>query len=96
MLVAGTYDETFCDNATIEKFNKYLTENSKDKHISPDTLTAIYLAYAMRLSRKYIVELSEYKGVDLEVAFNIGIPIDHIENNKVKKHSRRYYFMHKL
>jgi len=37
----------------------------------------------MKLSREIILSFPEYKDVDLDIAFNIGMPIDHIENNRV-------------
>jgi len=89
--VAGKHDRTFYDELTHENFNRYRRKHSLDSDFTPERLTAIYLAYAMHESRERISKLPEYGDTDIEMAFNICVPIDHIENNKVREAFERIF-----
>jgi hypothetical protein len=85
MIVAGKYDPSFRESQTEQAFHQYLEIHKKDPAAyTPERLTAIYLAYAMRQARNALKTAPEYQNYDLDIAFNICMPIDHLENNKVK------------
>lgn len=85
MIVAGKYDHSFREPQTEQAFHQYLEVHKKDPSAyTPERLTAIYLAYAMRVARNALKTTSEYRNYDLDIAFNICMPIDHLENNNVK------------
>jgi hypothetical protein len=84
VIVAGEYDKGFRDPVSHENFNSYLRRHGYDKTFTSERLTAIYLAYAMKKAREVIEARREYQNVELDIAFNICMPIDHLENNKVK------------
>jgi hypothetical protein len=85
VIVAGKYDENFRDTITEDRFYAYRTKAGYDSSFTAERLTAIYLAYAMVKSRKMIERLSEYKDAEIDFSYNICMPIDHIENNVVRK-----------
>lgn len=84
IIVAGNYDPVFRDNQTINNFNRYLEKNGVRDKLSAEKLMAVYLAYAMKKTRAIIRTTKEYRDAELDIAFNICMPIDHLENNKVK------------
>jgi len=83
--VAGKYDKTFSDHITNERFYKYRSLAGYPESFSQEKLTAIFLAYAMNKCREHISNLPEYIDTDLDIAFNICMPIEHMENNSVRK-----------
>jgi len=83
MVVAGKYDEGFKDQVTMNLFRNYLSDAlGKSYQFDPEHLTAILLAYAMRTARLEIQKTLE--GCELDLIFNICIPIDHFENNHIR------------
>jgi len=84
VIVAGKHDPRFEDPLTNHNFYKYRDKNGYDHTFSPERLTAVYLAYAMKECREIIEMYPEYMDVELDIAFNICMPIDHIENDRVK------------
>ena len=84
VLVAGNCEEQFKDPITEEKFHAYRIKNGYDISFTPERLSAIYLAHVMYLAKNYIKNQPEYKTAELDLAFNICMPIDHIENNRVR------------
>lgn len=83
VVVAGKYDNSFKDKQTEDQFNNYLEEHFNSTcSISVEQITAIYLAYAMYLARIEIK--NRLKSNDLDLMYNICIPIDHVQNNKVR------------
>jgi len=83
VVVAGKYDSSFKDPLTEEKYYGHFKAN-KISPIAPEILTAVFLAYVIRNSRKIIKSLPEYRDLDLDFAFNICMPIDHVENSRLK------------
>lgn len=83
VIVAGNYDKSFKDEISHEKFYRYLKQHGYDDTFTPERLTAIYLAYAMKKASDLIKKREEYRGIELDVSFNICMPIDHIEKNNV-------------
>ena len=83
VIVAGTYNPSFSDQKTQFNFENYIKRNGYEKSVTPERLTSIYLAYAMKISRGLIKNLPEYRDIELDLAFNICMPIDHLQNNRV-------------
>jgi len=83
VIVAGEHDETFKDSITEDSFYHYLDCNKRSDHIKAEDLTALYLAHAMKKCRELIEKSDGYNGGELDIAFNICMPIDHIQNNIV-------------
>jgi hypothetical protein len=85
MIVAGKYDPAFKEPQTEETFYRYLEIEKKDPGIfTPERLTAIFLAFALRQARYAVRRAPEFHNYDLDIAFNICMPIDHLENNLVR------------
>lgn len=82
VVVAGEYDERFYDPQTDNIFRNYLLNFRKI--FSPSQLTAVFLAHVMAESTARIKKLPEYKGQQIDFAFNVCMPIDHLEHNDVK------------
>lgn len=85
VVVAGNHDESFKDLTTAQRFCDYRAKHGLGDPLTPERLTACYLAYAMTKARHIIEGYPEYKDVELDVAFNICMPIDHLENNRVRE-----------
>ena len=83
VVIAGKYDGSFKDGITEEKYYNHFIVH-RHSPIDPELLTAIFLAYVMQNSRKIIRNLPEYRDLELDFAFNICMPIDHLENNHLK------------
>jgi len=86
VVVAGNHEPHFRDNAAEQAFNNYVGEHfsSHDDGL-PEKITAIYLAYAMKLAQEKIHQIPEYRNHNINFTFNICVPIDHIENNKIER-----------
>jgi len=84
VIVAGNHDPVFKDNLTMNNFHRYLENNGFRDKLSAERLMAIYLAYAMKKTTEIIEISKDYKDAELDIAFNICMPIDHLENNRVK------------
>lgn len=84
VIVAGQEDSRFLDSYSRERFHEYKRQCRLDDTFTPERMTAIYLAYAMNLCRKIITAQPEYRDVDIDMAFNICMPIDHMQNNRVR------------
>jgi len=84
VIVAGKYDDSLRDQKTEENFYKYRDSNKYHKSFTPEKLTSIYIAYTIKEARSLISKLPEYEDAELDVAFNICMPIEHIENNEVR------------
>jgi hypothetical protein len=91
VIVASNYDPIFRDNETVNNFNRYLEKNGVRDKLSAEKLMAVYLAYAMKKTREIIRATKEYKGAKLDIAFNICVPIDHLENNRVKSAFKKVF-----
>lgn len=86
VIVAGNCDEQFMDKVTCSTFVSYRDScKGLDGNFVAERLTAIYLAYIINLTRNHIKNLPEYRNMDVDVTFNICMPIDHIENDLVRK-----------
>jgi len=83
VVVAGKYDNSFKDPSTEEQYYDHFKINNKTA-IDPETITALFLAHVIRSARKTIKNITEYRSLDLDFAFNICMPIDHVENSNLK------------
>jgi len=83
VVVAGKYDDFFKDPSTEEKYYDHFKIHGK-KPIAPEMITAVFLAYVIHITRKTIKNFPEYRSLDLDFAFNICMPIDHVENSNLK------------
>jgi hypothetical protein len=83
VVLAGKYDTSFKDVLTEDKYYSHFKVH-KQTPIEPDLLTAVFLAYVIRNSRKIIKNMPEYREREIDLAFNICMPIDHYENNVLK------------
>lgn len=85
MVVAGKYDTDFLEEQAMQTFLHYEESHQKEsKTYTPERLTAIFVAYALRQARDAVEKAPEYQDQNLDLAFNICMPIDHLENNQVK------------
>jgi len=82
-ILAGMHDNIFLDKDIEEKFIRYRDSKQFSKALTPDRLTAIYLAYTIILIKNIIQNSPEYRKSNINFAFNICMPIEYIENNKV-------------
>lgn len=80
VLVAGRVDNKFKDEILEENYDKYLRAFSLE--YKPEHIAAAFIAYAMRTARRTIEQ--NYPHFDLDLNFNVCVPIDHIQNNDVK------------
>ena len=92
VLVAGKFDKEFSDADLQSQYDSYLTSknNIKDK-LTPSLISVIYLAYVMKLARNKICDLPEFSNFKLDFIFNVCMPIDHYENNKIKPEFERIF-----
>lgn len=84
VIVAGNHDLNFLDQVSDDKFHNYKHEHGLDETFTAERLTAIYLAHAMKETRNIINNYPEYRDVEIDMNFNVCIPIDHIQNSRVK------------
>ena len=84
VLVAGNNDHCYEDQLTEEAFYQSTRKHRLDASFTPERLMAIFLAHSMYLAWRAISNETEYGHAELDIAFNICMPIDHIENNRVK------------
>ena len=91
VLVAGNQDDNFFDKRTHDQFRNYRKKNDYPEDFTPEKLSAIYLAHVMHICREKITNFSEYKDREIEIAFNICMPIEHVENNKVRIEFERIF-----
>jgi len=84
VIVAGNHDHNFLDPVSSEKFYNYKHANGLDATFTAERLTALYLAHVMKETRNIISNYPEYRDAEIDMTFNICIPIDHIQNSLVK------------
>jgi|LQYC01.1.fsa_nt_gi hypothetical protein len=84
VIVAGKYDQKFKDDISENNFYEYRDSHGYDDKFTPERLTAIYLAFVMKKAREIIENFFGDHDALINLAFNICMPIDHVENNKVK------------
>jgi hypothetical protein len=91
MMVAGNADSKYQDNFTEENFHKYRMSHGYDESLTPERITAVYVAYVMYQANRIISGMLEFSGSAIEFDFNICMPIDHIENVAVKMAFERIF-----
>ena len=84
VVVAGRYEESFHDPNTEKAFYKYMEQHGREtKTHSPELITSIYLAYAMRQARLAIQNVPDFRNYELDLLFNVCVPIDHMQKEPV-------------
>lgn len=82
VLVAGAVDPRYRDPVAVERFEQYVRRfRAYASDCTPEALTASFLAAAMRAVRERLQKT--YGSVELDIAFNICVPVDQRENNRV-------------
>ena len=65
-----------------EAFDRYARHHPvKGEVLTPETVSFVFLAYAMREARRRIRALPEYRDSRLEFLYNICLPMEHLELN---------------
>lgn len=83
ILVAGKSVSSFSDEITENSYRNYLLDNGREQsQYKPEFLTSAFLAFAMRQARMNIQK--DFPGCDLDLAFNICMPIDYLQSSSVK------------
>ena len=84
VVVAGKYEQSFVDPNTKTAFDKYLEQHDiETKTHSPELITSVYLAYAMRQARLAIQNVPDFRNHELDLLFNVCVPIDHMQKRRV-------------
>lgn len=94
VVVAGKHDTRFSDIQTDITFKSYLANH--DTKTSPEMLTVKFLAHVMIKSIQAIKNFPEYKNQDIDFAFNICMPIDHVEHSQVRKVFERIFVLSEM
>ena len=83
IVLAGRYDQTFRDIAADELFQQNLVRNYGSA-IPPtvEQIVTAFIAYVLRKVRSQLKE--QYPNNDLDIAYNVCIPIDYEQNNPVR------------
>ena len=82
-LLAGQHDDSFKDSHSEEIFYDYVLEKGLDpKIIRPDVITSAYLIHVINRARSIIK--SKFSNSNLDLNFNICIPVDYVQRNAVK------------
>jgi hypothetical protein len=82
MLLAGQHDARFLDRENYARFQEHVYRaTGGEATCTPESLTATYLAFTIRLVRGCLARAVGSK--DLDLAFNVSVPVDQRENNKV-------------
>ena len=84
VVVAGRHDPSFRDDTTECAFAQYASDHlGGSSSFVPEHVTTAFVAYAIHVVEEELARL--FAGYDLDIGFNVCIPIDHVENVAVKK-----------
>lgn len=79
VLVAGEQNPAFRDSQAVQEYNRYLEAVGLDPSTHrPEHLAAVAVAMQMQRVREVLQE--RYSGADLDIRFNVCVPIDHMEH----------------
>lgn len=82
VLVASRVDSSLDARELSEAFDRYARQHPiNGRVLTPETMSFIYIAYAMRVARHRISELPEYADSRIEFLYNVCIPMQHVESN---------------
>ena len=82
VLVASRVDSSLEARELSEAFDRYARQHLiNGRVLTPETMSFVYIAYAMREARHRISELPEYANSRLEFLYNVCIPMQHVESN---------------
>ena len=81
VLLAGKYDDQMRAPDLEEAFRRCCVTSDSD--LSVEGVTAVFLAYTLRKARHTITGRPEYRGQAINLAFNVCVPIEQVESNRV-------------
>lgn len=82
MLVAGRVDSRYLDKHNLNLFSEHVKKSTGDeKNCTPEMLTVVFLAYAMRRVRRQLEQRLQRE--DIDVSFNTCVPVDQRANSLV-------------
>lgn len=82
VILAGRHDAAFRDASADQAYADYLNASGHDQaSCPPEVLTIAFLLYAMRSAAEAVER--DLQGVDLQLSFNVCLPIDHAENSQM-------------
>ena len=82
VLVASHVDSSVEARELRDSFDRYARRHPLNGIVlTPETVSFVYLAYAMREARRRISELPEYVDSSLEFLYNVCLPMQHVESN---------------
>ena len=81
VVVAGKCDERFRDPLTEERFHTYLRKAGAEV-ATAEQLAAVFLAHTLRTAQVAIRGQPEYAELNLDLAYNVCVPIDHLEHSE--------------
>jgi len=82
VLVAGEYDVAFRDIRAVQAYEEHLAlAGLKPDSYRPEYLAAVALAKQMHVVRTILTKA--YKGAELDIRFNVCVPIDHLEHSRM-------------
>lgn len=82
MLLAGGVDARYLDARNKEMFDEHVRAATGDEgNCTPESLTVVYLAFAMRRVRRRLE--AELNRTDLDLSFNTCVPVDQRANSAV-------------
>ena len=88
VLVAGGQDPAFKDARAVEAYNNYLASAGLDADAyRPEYLAAFAIAKQMHTIRQIL--RGRYGGAELDIRFNVCVPIDHMEHSRMLQVHRK-------
>ena len=83
-VLVASLDSGFETSELRDAFDRYSRQHPLNGRVlTPETVSFVYLAYAMREARRRICELPEYVNSRLEFLYNVCLPMQHLESNPV-------------
>lgn len=89
VLVAGSKDQAFRDAQTHQEYLAHC--DAHGLHLPPSQVAAVFLAGVMNACAEKIRGLRRFRGADLDISYNICVPIDHLENPAVQEEFERVF-----
>ncbi len=84
LLYAGQLDEEYYDEIIFTDFHRYCSKQGIEEDLAePGCLLSVYIAAVIRKVRNNLSEI--FSGSDLNINFNICLPIDTYEKEEVRK-----------
>jgi len=94
-LVASKSSDSFKDEISEQLYQEYMASKNLNVEIyTPDLLTGMYLSYLMRRISQNIKRI--YSTENIDINFNICMPIDYVQKNAVKERFERVFAVAEL